>query len=127
MGKKAFYSALILREFYFSNNLSCNDLSVRINKSLPFTTSLLNELINEGYVTESGFAPSTGGRRPAMFTIKPDTIYILSVAMDQLVTHISLMNIQNKHVGEVEKFELDLRNNPRALFILGEKIEEVIL
>ena len=87
---------------------------------------ILNELIEEGYVTESGYAPSSGGRRPVMYTIKPDTIYILSVAMDQLVTRISVMDIHNKHIGDIEKFELPLANNADALSVLGEKIEEVI-
>lgn len=126
MGKKAFYKSLILREFYFSNSLFCLDLSNKIGKSLPFTTKLLNELIGENYVTESGFGPSRGGRRPLIYSIKPDSIYILSVAMDQLVTSISLMDIHNKHVGAIEKFELPLQNNPEALSLLAEKIEEVI-
>lgn len=126
MKKSNYYKGLILREFYFSGHLSCADLSDRIGKSLPFTTKILNELIDEGCVIESGYAPSSGGRRPAMFTIRPDTIYILSVAMDQLVTRISLMDIHNKHVGEIEKFELPLRNNPEALPLLAEKMEEVI-
>src|SRR5687768_4518147 len=103
MGKKGIYKGLIFREFYFSGNLSCSDISDRIGKSLPFTMKILNELIHEGYVTESGYAPSSGGRRPVMYAIKPDTIYIVAVAMDQLVTRISVMDIQNKHVGDIEK------------------------
>lgn len=126
MKKDNYYKGLILREFYFSSQLSCAELSDQISKSLPFTTKILNELIDEGYVTESGYAPSSGGRRPAIFTIRPDTIYILSVAMDQLVTRISLMDMHNKHVGEIEKFELPLQSNPEALRLLAEKMEEVI-
>jgi predicted NBD/HSP70 family sugar kinase len=126
MGKKAFYKGLIFREFYFSGTLSCAELSERIGKSLPLTMKILNELINEGYVKESGYAASSGGRRPVMYTISPDTIYILSVAMDQLVTRISLMDIHNKHVIGIEKFELPLQKNPAALSMLAEKMEDVI-
>ena len=126
MGKKLFYKGLIFREFYFSGTLSCADLSERIGKSIPLTMKILNELIEEGYVTESGYAPSSGGRRPVMYTIKPDTIYILSVAMDQLVTRISLMDIHNNHVVGVEKFELPLQKNIAALSSLAERMEEVI-
>ncbi len=100
MGKKSFYKGLIFREFYFSGNLSCADISESIGKSIPFTMNLLTELIAEGYVTESGFAPSSGGRRPITYVIKPDTVYILSVAMDQLVTRVSVMDIQNRHVWQ---------------------------
>ena len=103
MGKKPFYKDLIFREFYFSGTLSCADLSVRIDKSLPLTMKILNELIEEGYVKESGYAPSSGGRRPAMYTIAPDTLYVLSVAMDQLITRISVMDINNHHVAGVHQ------------------------
>lgn len=126
MGKKLFYKGLIFREFYFSGTLSCADLSERIGKSIPLTMKIVNELIQEGYVTESGYAPSSGGRRPVMYTIKPDTIYILSVAMDQLVTRISLMDIHNNHVVGVEKFELPLQKNIAALSSLAARMEEVI-
>ena len=126
MGKKPFYKGLIFREFYFSGTLSCADLSERIGKSLPLTMKILNELIGEGYVKESGYAPSSGGRRPAMYTIQPDTLYILSVAMDQLVTRISLMDIHNNHVAGIHKFELPLQKNPNALSTLAAKMEEVI-
>lgn len=126
MSKKSFYKGLIFREFYFSGTLSCADLSERISKSLPLTMKLLSELIKEGYVKESGYAPSSGGRRPSMYTIKEDTFYILSVAMDQLVTRISLMDMRNNHVTDIEKFELPLQKNPAALSTLAEKMEEVI-
>ena len=124
--RKTYYKELITKEFYNSGFLSCADLSHRIGKSIPFTMKVLDELIKDGCVTESGYAPSSGGRRPVMYSIKPDTIYILSVAMDQLVTRISLMDIQNMHVGGIEKIELVLHNNPEALSILASKINEVI-
>lgn len=126
MGKKSFYKGLIFREFYFSGKLSCAELSESIGKSLPLTMKILNELIEEGYVQETGYAPSSGGRRPLMYTINPGTIYILSVAMDQLVTRISLMDIHNNHVIDVEKLELPLQKNPAALSMLAGKMEEVI-
>lgn len=126
MGKKSFYRGQIFREFYFSGHLSCAEISERIGKSIPFTMKILNELIAEGYVKESGYAPSSGGRRPVTYSLLPDTLYILSVAMDQLVTRISLMDMQNKQVGEVARFELPLKNNPSALSVLAEKMEQVI-
>ena len=126
MGKKPFYKGLIFSEFYFAGTLSCADLSERIGKSLPLTMKLLNELIQEGYVRESGYAPSSGGRRPVMYSIRPDNLYILSVAMDQLVTRVSIMDMHNEHVVGIEKFELPLPKNSKALSSLGEILEDVI-
>lgn len=44
----------ILKELYFSNTLSCAELCVKIGKSVPITTKLLNDLIEEGNVVEKG-------------------------------------------------------------------------
>ncbi len=126
MGKKAFYKGLLFRELYFSGHLSCADLSERIGKSIPFTMKVLMELIAEGYIKESGYAPSSGGRRPVTYSIIPDTIYIVSVAMDQLVTRISIMDSENRHISDVKKFELPLLNNPGAPSQLADRIIEVI-
>lgn len=126
MGKKAHYKSLIFREFYFLRHLSCSEISNRIGKSLPFTMKILGELMDEGYVKESGFAPSSGGRRPAIYSLLPDACYIVCVAMDQLITRIGIMDVENKIVGEIEKFELPLQNNPSALSVLAEKMDEVI-
>jgi predicted NBD/HSP70 family sugar kinase len=126
MSKKGLYKDLILRELYFLGSLSCADLSERIEKSLPLTISILNELIKDGLVVESGYAPSSGGRRPAMFTLKEGKMYLLSVAMDQLVTRITIMDVQNKQINKVEKFELLLKNNPAALDSLADRMNEVI-
>jgi len=58
--------------------------------------------------------------------LKQDVLFVVSVAMDQFVTRIAIMDTYNKVVNEVVRFELPLRNNGEALFILSKKINEVI-
>jgi predicted NBD/HSP70 family sugar kinase len=124
--KNQLYRKKIVKHLYFSNMLSCADLSDKINKSLPVTTKMLGKLIEEGWVTETGFAASTGGRRAVMYALKPDVLYVVSVAMDQLITRIAILNMQNNQVTATEIFELPLPRNPQALATLTEKIDEVI-
>ena len=124
--KSQSYKKKITRQLYFSNLLSCAELSHKIDKSLSLTTKILNELIAEGIVIETGYAPSSGGRRPLMYSLKPDILYTVSVAMDQFFTRIAIMDMQNKHVRPVEKFELRLADNPMAISALTDKIEYVI-
>jgi predicted NBD/HSP70 family sugar kinase len=126
MDKKTLFRKKIIRQLYFSPNLSCTDLSERIGKSLPVTTRLLLDLVEDGFVAETGFAPSTGGRRPQTYSLVDDTMYIVSVAMDQFVTRIVIMDLRNNHVGEISRFELPLADNPKALDILIENIQIVI-
>jgi predicted NBD/HSP70 family sugar kinase len=61
-----------------------------------------------------------------MYSINPNTAYIIAVAMDQLVTRICLMNMRNEQIGEIMQIGLPLRNNPDALFELASGIEELI-
>jgi len=126
MSKRAAYKGKIIRQLFFTEGLSCSDLSTRLNKSLPFVNGLLTELIEEGCVMETGYAPSSGGRRPLMYSLKQGIFYVLAVAMDQFVTRIVLMDMQNRAITDIEKFDLPLTDNAEALDILTEKIKSVI-
>jgi predicted NBD/HSP70 family sugar kinase len=120
------YKKKVIKQLYFSSNLSCSELSAAIKKSLPLTTRIVNELISENIVIETGLAASTGGRRAVKYSLKQDVLFVVSVAMDQFITRIAIMDTYNKMVNEVVHFELPLRNNGEALFILTQKVNEVI-
>ena len=126
MAKQTAYKKNIIKHLYFAGQLSCADLSLLTDKSLPLTTKILNELIEEGSVKETGYATSTGGRRPQMYSLKSDLMYVVSVAMDQLITRIALIDMRNNLIGEVKKIELVLPNNPDALEQLRNQIEQFI-
>ena len=126
MAKQTAYKKNIIKHLYFDGPLSCADLSFLTDKSLPLTTKILNELIEDGSVKETGYATSTGGRRPQMYSLKSDLMYVVSVAMDQLITRIALIDMRNNLVGEVKKVELALPNNADALKQLGSYIEKFI-
>ena len=124
--KDSLYKRMILRNLYFSNIMSCADLATRINKSLPLTMRVLTELIEKGYVVETGYAPSSGGRRPLMYSIRQDMMYVVAVAMDQFVTRIVIMDMGNNYISAVEKFELPLANEEKSVELLTSRISEVI-
>ena len=125
MKKRIIYKTSILKELYFTHHCSCAHLSEKTGRSFPFIQKLLKEMVSEELIEASGVAPSTGGRRAVTYSIKSDTMYILSVAMDQMIAMVSVMDIRNNHIIGVEEFELML-NDPSSLKKLNEKIEEVI-
>ncbi len=124
--KNSLYRKKIINSLYFSSTLSCAELSERIGKSLSLTTKILTELINDGEVVETGYAPSSGGRRPQMYALKPDIMYTVAVAMDQFVTKLAVINMHNYYAGKVETIELNLAKDSDALNKLVSKIEQVI-
>lgn len=126
LDKQNVYKRTIKKQLYFAKMLSCADLSILTNKSLPFTTRILNELIAGGSVTETGYAISTGGRRPQMYSLKADLNYIITVSMDQLITKIGVLDLHNNLVGEIKKIDLPLKDNPEALGELRAALVEFI-
>ena len=115
MDKQTKYKRSIQKHLYFAGELSCADLSELIDKSVPLTSRVLNEMIEEGTVVELGYALSTGGRRPQMYALKADLAYMVSVAMDQKITRIAILDMRNNYVGKVKSIKLVLNDNPDAL------------
>jgi len=126
LDKQNIFKRQLKKHLYFSKMLSCADLSILTSKSLPFTSRFLNELIEEGSVIETGYANSTGGRRPQMYSLKSDLNYIVTVSMDQLITKIGILDMHNDPVGEIDKMELPLKDNQNALVQLKDFITEYI-
>jgi predicted NBD/HSP70 family sugar kinase len=116
----------IIQEMYFSGKATCNDLSEALGRSIPLISKTLYELIEEGYILEKGLAPSQGGRPPLMYSLKPGNMYILAVSMDQLYTQIGVTDMFHRYAHPVRTFELKLLNNPRALDILYEAIDNYL-
>ncbi len=124
--KNILYKRQIQKCLYFETELSCSDISILTEKSLPIATRAVNELIDEGAVIESGYASSTGGRRPQMYSLKSTLMYIVSVAMDQLITRIAIIDMHNNYVLDPLKIELPLANNHSAIDSLIKHINDYL-
>jgi predicted NBD/HSP70 family sugar kinase len=126
LDKQTAYKRRIIKALYFERNLSSSDLSVLTQKSLPLTIKLLNELLEKKKVIETGYAVSTGGRRPQVYALRPDLMYVVTVAMDQLITRIAIVNMANEFEGDILRIQLPLANNPGALEQLTQHINQYI-
>ena len=126
INKALLYKRKVIKELCFGNILSALDISVRIEKSLPLTTRIINELVEEEILQESGYASSTGGRKPLMYSLVAEKMYVVSVAMDQLVTRIGIIDLQSCDVSSLKKYNLILPHNQQALPTLLKYIKEFI-
>jgi predicted NBD/HSP70 family sugar kinase len=117
---------MIIKCLYFDKAMSCAELSELFDKSIPSIAKAVNELIEEGFVVEQGYAPSSGGRRPLMYAINSSAMYILAIAMDQLSTRIQMVDLLNQPVADFTMFELKLLGNERALDKLVKKINAYV-
>ncbi|MBX3242080.1 MAG: ROK family protein [Chitinophagaceae bacterium] len=124
--KHSLYKKKVVNHLYFSRALSCADISDKVGKSLSLTTRMLNELVVDGFVQEKGYAPSSGGRRPLMYSLKADILYIISVAVDQFVTRIAVMDMHNNVIGQVHSWDIHLATETDSLRIITSRIQEVV-
>ncbi len=99
----------VIKHLYYNKMLTLTELSALSNKSVPIVTTIVNDLIDEGYVCESGLAPSTGGRRASTFLLNPGKQrFVVAVAMDQLVTQMVIYDLLNKEQGPIQVLPLKL-------------------
>ena len=125
--KSMIYKKKIIRELYFAGNLSCLDISDRTSTSLPLATKMLGQLVEEKYVRPTGYAPSTGGRRAQSYSLRPESFYIVSIAMDQFFTRMVIMDMHQKQVTPVGKFGFPLAAKDATPDRLAAMINEFIL
>ncbi|HSK13076.1 MAG TPA: ROK family protein [Phnomibacter sp.] len=126
MDKMAKTKGESIRHFYYQGPLSCSELSSHLHKSLPYATRLISELMEEGCVQEMGYASSTGGRRPLTYALLNDAFYIVSVAMDQFLTRVAVLDLNNQPICPEQEFALDLSGNPKSLEQLGDLLSAYI-
>ena len=86
-----------------SGNSTITDLSKDLGTSVPKTTSLINELIQDGLIQDEGKLDSTGGRRASMFGLVPDACYFLGVDVKKFHINFGLMDFTKKMVYQKEK------------------------
>ena len=77
--KKKKYKRRIIKLLYLNKTLSILDIIKKMELSAPTVQTLLNELMEEKYVEVKGTGISSGGRRPNLFGLVEDSMYILSI------------------------------------------------
>ena len=116
----------VFRELYYNHYLSCAELSEILGKSIPVIAKVIEQLSDAGYVVDTGYAPSSGGRRPQVYALKADKMYVVTVAMDQLFTKIAITNLHQKEITPVETFPLTLAGNKDTVKNLVEIINGIV-
>lgn len=116
----------ILHDLYFNNKNTIAELSHSLHISIPSITALVDELVEEKWISETGFAISKQGRRPAIYGVNPNKNYVLVLDINTHDTRIAVLNLKNEIVFS-QVFDLQLKNNPsflETLFQLADRVVE---
>ncbi|MDE6451154.1 MAG: ROK family protein, partial [Odoribacter sp.] len=92
--------------------------------------SIIDELIEEGWVLDQGQGASIGGKRPHIFSLNPDAAYIMGVDMGREHLKIAIFNLRKEIIGNIQTFPSLLethQDNETIIRDLKIKIEKSLI
>lgn len=104
----------ILNLLYQNDTLSATYIGNKIGVSLPTAISLLKELGNKKFVEVRGSGESRGGRRPTLFGLKNDSIFVLACELGRFTGKIGLYDSHNQLVAPLIRFETSIDDDELA-------------
>jgi len=116
----------IVSYFADSGNATIADLCKETNLSVPKVTALITELIADGLVKDFGKVGSTGGRRPNIYGLVPDSGFFLGVDVKHNHLNIGLIDLQKKPIKISRNVPYTLNNTAESLASLCELIRNFI-
>jgi predicted NBD/HSP70 family sugar kinase len=102
------------------------DLTAQLNISTPKTTSLVNELIQDGLIRDYGKIDSTGGRRASMYGLVAESAFFLGVDVKRYFINIGLLDFKKNLVTVKEHIPYTLENNQESYQALIRIIQQFI-
>lgn len=89
----------IVKCLLLTGDVTIAELSTELQVSVPTITKAINELVQEGLVTDVGKASNNGGRRPSLYSIKSESAYFLGVEMSRSSLSMGLQDLKGEFVN----------------------------
>ena len=124
--KNKILKGLIFKFLDQTESASINEISKEINISVPKTTSLITELIEEGLISDYGKFESTGGRKANLYGLIGDAGFILGVDVKKYYINIGLLNFKKQLINQKSRITFKLDNTAESLNQLIQIIQNFI-
>jgi glucokinase-like ROK family protein len=124
--KNKILKGLIFKFLDQIESASINEISKEINISVPKTTSLITELIEEGLISDYGKFESTGGRKANLYGLIGDAGFILGVDVKKYYINIGLLNFKKQLIHQKSRITFKLDNTAESLNQLIQIIQNFI-
>lgn len=112
-------SNLIL-ELYQTGQTSINKMARLFHASIPSATGIVNDLIKEGWINETGTGPARAGRPPVLYGLNPHQYLTLILDINRHGTQWVVFDLANRLIAK-KQIKLRLEDSPDFLeTLLGE-------
>ena len=102
------------------------DFSKELNISTPKIITLVNELIQDGLLTDNGKVDSTGGRRASIYGLVAEAAFFIGVDVKRYSINIGLLNFKKSLVTIKEDVPFTLENSPESFDDMIKVIQQFI-
>ncbi|MDR1938038.1 MAG: ROK family transcriptional regulator, partial [Tannerellaceae bacterium] len=113
--KNAILKKRIIRYLMLSGESSIADIGKEIEMSVPTVTKLVVDLLEDGFVLDSGKQNTNGGRRPNVYGINPESAYFVGVDVHRKQVILGAIDFNGKKIDEEQLIAYPLANTPEAL------------
>lgn len=117
----------ILRHYIYNGESTLAELGKEMVLSVPTITKLIGELIEEGFVLDFGKQETTGGRRPNIYGLNPDSGYFLGVELKRFRINIALINFKGEIVESKYSIPFNYENTQASFDKLCKIINDFVL
>ncbi|MGV8979757.1 ROK family protein [Clostridium sp.] len=106
----------IINLLYREKCLTKQEISKRLQISIPTVITNVKEIIEQGFLEEAGVAKSNGGRKPTIVSFLPNSRYSLAVNMIKDEIRIILINLDFEIISEKTLKDLDDFSDIKLIF-----------
>ena len=124
--KKVLLKKMILEVIYRQESKSIPDLSKIIQMSTPTITRAIDELMSEDLIMEEGIGASSGGRRPNLYGINPNSRYVLAIDISRYFVRICIFNLHNLTASEIKVLKDGLETTGNILKVIHKAAMDLI-
>ena len=114
----------ILSLLHTNGHTSATELAKSLKISLPTCIVLLNDLISSGYLTNIGVGESSGGRKPSLYGLSEDVLYVIACDFARYSANMAIFDCYNKFVTPIVQIDTHI-DDPQLtdkLFMAAKKL-----
>jgi predicted NBD/HSP70 family sugar kinase len=125
-GKNASLKQRIIGLCINDGDYSLADLSKELDTSIPTTTKLVGELLEDGLLMDMGKVGTNGGRRPSIFGLNPAAGYFVGVDIRSDFINIAVTDFKGTLIDFHERLEYIAQNSEKSFRAICRNIKTVL-
>ncbi|MCE6992263.1 ROK family transcriptional regulator [Dyadobacter sp. CY323] len=104
----------LLLHLYQSGDTSINKMARLFHASIPSATGIVNDLMREGWITETGTGPARAGRPPVLYGLSAKKYLTLIMDINRHDTQLVIFDLHNQLIV---KRKVDIRLDDSITFL----------